>query len=142
MATERINFALASLRNELRELRYQDVAIMRQLLGINNTLNEMNKTQKKQNLNRKSQTTFTEKSRINSVLSDSNNSLSSVISEDESCASTTSRPLPTVAMTLPENEAELSKSQYYGILMTNVKLWKLSQSDDFSSDFSDQEEDV
>ncbi|XP_061177078.1 uncharacterized protein LOC133185803 isoform X2 [Saccostrea echinata] len=142
MATERINFALASLRNELRELRCQDVIIMRQLLGINNTLNEMTKTQRKQSLNRKSHTTFAEKSRNNSVLSDSNNSLSSAISEDESYASTTSRPLPTVAMTLPGNEAELSGSQYHGILMTNVKLWKLSQNDDSSSDFSDQEEDV
>lgn len=50
--------------------------------------------------------------------------------------------LPSVATTLPE--AELTESQYRGILMTNVKLWKYSQADEasVSSDFSDQEDDV
>lgn len=77
---------------------------------------------------------------MDSLLSASSDSLHSAISEGESSVS--SRGLPSVAMTLPE--AELTESQYRGILMTNIKLWKYSQVDEasISSDFSDQEDDV
>lgn len=77
---------------------------------------------------------------MDSLLSASSDSLHSAISEGESSVS--SRGLPSVAMTLPE--AELTESQYRGILMTNIKLWKYSQADEasISSDFSDQEDDV
>ncbi|XP_048769770.1 uncharacterized protein LOC125675952 [Ostrea edulis] len=147
MSTERINLALATLRNEMNEIRSQDVTIMKQLISLNSTLKEMNKFSTKTRLNRNSSRRSLEplsrKSSMDSLLSASTDSLNSTNSDDSNI-SMTSRILPSAVMTLPNNETELSESQYRGILMTNIKLWKLSQNDDTSSiyNFSDQEGDV
>lgn len=123
-------------------MRNQDVVIMKQLIGLTNTLKAMNGSSAKSSLSRNpSRCSLTSrKSSMDSLLSASSDSLHSAISEGESSVS--SRGLPSVATTLPE--AELTESQYRGILMTNIKLWKYSQADEasISSDFSDQEDDV
>ena len=45
-ATDRVNSALATLRNELSEMRNQDVQLMKQLLNINNSIQQLSKRQK------------------------------------------------------------------------------------------------
>jgi hypothetical protein len=118
------------------EIRSQDVTIMKQLISLNNTLKEMNKFSAKSRLNRncsrRSLEPLSRRSSMDSLLSASNESLSSTNSDD-SIVSMTSRVLPSAVVTLPDNEAKLSESQYRGILMTNIKLWKLSQNDESSS---------
>ena len=45
-ATERVNTALAALRTELSEMRNQDVQLMKQLMNINSSIQQLTKTQK------------------------------------------------------------------------------------------------
>ena len=45
-ATERMNSAFAVLRTELNEMRSQDVQLMKQLLNINNSIQQLTKKQK------------------------------------------------------------------------------------------------
>lgn len=45
-ATERMNSAFAVLRTELNEMRSQDVQLMKQLLNINNSIEQLTKKQK------------------------------------------------------------------------------------------------
>lgn len=131
-------FILHFIFNLQKEMRNQDVTIMKQLIGLTNTLKTMNGSSPKSNLPRNSGSFSSRKSSMDSLLSVSNDSLHSAFSDAESYGS--SRGLPSAAMTLPETE--LTESQYHGILMTNVKLWKFSQLEDNVSEFSDQEEDV
>ena len=42
-ATQRVNSALAVLRNELDEMRNQDVQLMKQLLNINSSIQQLSK---------------------------------------------------------------------------------------------------
>lgn len=45
-ATERVNTALAALRTELSEIRSQDVQLMKQLMNINSSIQQLTKKQK------------------------------------------------------------------------------------------------
>lgn len=45
-ATERVNTALAALRTELSDMRNQDVQLMKQLMNINNSIQQLTKKQK------------------------------------------------------------------------------------------------
>lgn len=56
MATDRVSSALAVLRTELNEVRSQDVQLMKQLLNLNSSIQQLTKKQKKSkssNRNRK-----------------------------------------------------------------------------------------
>lgn len=45
-ATERVNTALAALRTELSDMRNQDVQLMKQLMNINSSIQQLTKKQK------------------------------------------------------------------------------------------------
>lgn len=47
MATDRVSSALAVLRTELNEVRSQDVQLMKQLLNLNSSIQQLTKKQKK-----------------------------------------------------------------------------------------------
>ena len=55
-ATERVNSALTLLRTELNEMRNQDVQLMRQLMNMNNSIQQLTKHQKQKKRSRSSKT--------------------------------------------------------------------------------------
>lgn len=54
-ATERMNSAFAVLRTELNEMKSQDVQLMKQLLNINNSIQQLTKKQKSSKRRNRSQ---------------------------------------------------------------------------------------
>ncbi|XP_063402035.1 uncharacterized protein LOC134686298 [Mytilus trossulus] len=112
-ATERVNTALAALRTELSDMRNQDVQLMKQLMNINNSIQQLTKKQKssKRSKGSKSQkTNFKEMIRTSTL---------SKIDEDSTSSSS-------------ESDYESDTSSDEEIFRTNVKLWKYSQSSEDS----------
>ncbi|XP_061176350.1 uncharacterized protein LOC133185256 [Saccostrea echinata] len=98
-ATDRVNAAFATLQSELREIRTQDISLMKQLLSINDSI---------QNLSRRR--------------------------SDKSRARRMTRKIsrkPALAEITDEDQTYSRKDEIK--LLTNIKLWKYSQSDESSS---------
>ena len=67
-ATERMNSAFAVLRTELNEMRSQDVQLMKQLLNINNSIQQLTKKQKcSKRRNRSQRSSFKEMTRASTL---------------------------------------------------------------------------
>ncbi|KAK3098882.1 hypothetical protein FSP39_023950, partial [Pinctada imbricata] len=125
------------------EMRNQDVHLMKQLISINSSLRELSK-ERRQSLSRSCSRSslyslLRRKSNesIGSVKDycGSNNDVSSDSgSETESENNQQFTTMPSVAMFLPEKESSSGEDYYRDILMTNVKLWKHSVSDDTDGD--------
>ncbi|XP_076077881.1 uncharacterized protein LOC143048213 [Mytilus galloprovincialis] len=115
-ATERVTSALAVLRNELSEMRNQDVQLMKQLLNINNSIQQLSKKNKS-----------TKRVRVSHrgrrpLLSDAFKTAElTKIDEDVSSSSS-------------DSEGDNDECADKGLFRTNVKLWKYSQSSDSDSD--------
>jgi len=67
-ATERMNSAFAVLRTELNEMRSQDAQLMKQLLSINNSIQQLTNKQKcSQRRNRSQRSSFKEMIRASTL---------------------------------------------------------------------------
>lgn len=98
-ATDRVNAAFATLQSELREIRTQDISLMKQLLSINDSIQRLSKKK-----------------------------------GDKSRARRMTRKIsrkPTLAEIEDEDQTFSKKDEI--TLLTNIKLWKYSQSDESSS---------
>lgn len=110
-ATERVNTALAALRTELSEMRSQDVQLMKQLMNINSSIQQLTKKQKhskRSKSTRSQRTNFKEMIRATTL---------NKISED-------------VASSSSESDYESDSSSDEEIFRANVKLWKYSKAGD------------
>mmetsp|Transcript_29730 Transcript_29730/g.47377 ORF Transcript_29730/g.47377 Transcript_29730/m.47377 type:complete len:113 (-) Transcript_29730:7-345(-) len=98
-ATERVNAAFATLQSELKEIRTQDISLMKQLLSINDSIQKLSKKK-----------------------------------GDKSRARRMTRKVsrkPTLAEITDEEQTFSRRDEI--TLLTNIKVWKYSQSDESSS---------
>ncbi|CAC5372446.1 unnamed protein product [Mytilus coruscus] len=143
---ERVNMAIATLRNDLLEMRNQDVQLMKQLLNINVTIQKMTNERRCQlikpstnnHLPKRQQSVppfmWLHKDYIGS--SSCSDDISEEISdysdtEDDTFSKSNGFPLRNgIVSILPLSDDESDYSSDEEILKTNIKLWKFSRSYD------------
>ncbi|CAG2222058.1 uncharacterized protein [Mytilus edulis] len=143
---DRVNMAIATLRNDLLEMRNQDVQLMKQLLHINVTIQKMTNERRYQwtksstnnHIPKRQQSVppfmWLHKDYIGS--SSSSEDTSEDISdysdtEDETFSKSNGFPLRnSIVSILPLSDNEGDESSDEEILKTNIKLWKFSRSHD------------
>ncbi|XP_071133638.1 uncharacterized protein [Mytilus edulis] len=107
MATDRVSSALAVLRTELNEVRSQDVQLMKQLLNLNSSIQQLTKKQKKSKSSSRNRKATLKELMRSSTMSKINEDSVTSESDDDSCSSSDE-----------------------DVFKTNVKLWKYAKSVD------------